>query len=51
MARGRFLEILQNIYFGDNHKELPPKDSDEYDHTWKLRPYFNHLEKHFQEAL
>ena len=51
MARGRFLEILQNIHFADNHKELPPKDSDEYDRAWKLRPLFNHLEKHFQEAL
>ena len=51
ITRGRFLEILQNIHIADNHKELPPKDSDEYDRTWKLRPLFNHLEKHFQEAL
>ena len=36
MTRGQFLEILQNIYFADNHKELPPKDSDEYDRAWKL---------------
>ena len=51
MARGRFLEILENIHFADNHKELPPKDSDEYDCAWKLRPLFYHLEKHFLEAL
>ena len=25
MARGRFLEILQNIHFADNHKELHQK--------------------------
>ena len=50
MARGRFLEILENIHFADNHKELPPKDSDEYDCAWKLRPLFYHLEKHFLEA-
>ena len=30
-TRARFLEILQNIYFADNHKELPPKESEEYD--------------------
>ena len=29
MTRGRFLKILQNIHFADNHKELP-KDSDEH---------------------
>ena len=27
MAREQFLEILQNIHFADNHKELPPKES------------------------
>ena len=51
MARGRFLEILQNIHFDDNQKELLPKDSDEHDRAWKLRLLFNHIEKHFQEAL
>ena len=51
MTRGQFLEILQNIHFADNHKELPPKVGDQYDRAWKLRPLFNHREKHFQEAL
>ena len=51
MTRARFLEILQNIHFADNHKELPPKESEEYDRAWKLRPLFDHLEKHFQDML
>ena len=51
MARARFLEILQNIHFADNHKELPPKVSQEYDRAWKLRPLFDHLEKYFQDML
>ena len=40
MTRAQFLEILQNIDFADNHKQLPPKESQEYDHAWKLRPLF-----------
>ena len=48
MTRARFLEILQNIHFADGHKELPPKESDR---AWKLRPLFDHLEKHFQDML
>ena len=51
MTRPQFLEILQNIYFADNHKELPPKESEEYVHAWKLRPLFDHLGKHFQDML
>ena len=51
MARARFLEILQNIHFADNHKELSPKESEEYDRAWKLRPLFDHLGKHFQDML
>ena len=51
MTRARFLEILQNIHFADNHKELPPKESEEYDHASKLRPLFDHLGKHFQDML
>ena len=51
MTRARFLEILQNIHFADNHKALPPKESEEYDHAWKLRPLFDHLGKHFQDML
>ena len=51
MTRARFLEILQNIHFADNHKELPPKESEEYDRAWKLRPLFDHLGKHFQDML
>ena len=31
MKRARFLEILQNIHFADNHKEFPQKESEEYD--------------------
>ena len=38
MTRARFLEILQNIHFADNHKELPPKESEEYDeHMCKFK--------------
>ena len=51
MTRARFLEILQNIHFADNHKEMPPRESEEYDRTWKLRPLFDHLGKHFQDML
>ena len=51
MTRARFLEVLQNIHFTDNHKELPPKESEEYDRAWKLRPLFDHLGKHFQDML
>ena len=51
MARARFLEILQNIHFADNRKELPSNESEEFDRAWKLRPLFNHLGKHFQDML
>ena len=51
MTRARFLEILKNIHFADNHKELPPKESEEYDRARKLRPLFDHLGKHFQDML
>ena len=51
MTRARFLEILQNIHFADNHKELPPKEKEEYDRAWKLRPLFDHLGKHFLDML
>ena len=51
MTRARFLEMLRNIYFADNHKKLPPKESEEYDRAWKLRPLFDHLGKHFQDML
>ena len=51
MKRARFLEILQNIHFADNHKELPPTESEETDRAWKLRPLFDHLGKHFQDML
>ena len=42
---------MKNIHFADNHKELPPKKSEEYDCAWKLRPRFYHLGKHFQDML
>ena len=51
MTRARFIEILQNIHFADNHKELLRKESEEYDRAWKLRPLFDHLGKHFQDML
>ena len=51
MTRAQFLEILQNIHFIDNHKELPPKEGEEYHRAWKLRPLFDHLGKHFQDML
>ena len=51
MTRARFLEILENIHFADNYKELPPKESEKYDRAWKRRPVFHHLGKHFQDML
>ena len=45
MTRARRLEILQNIHSADNHKKLPPKESEEYDRAWKLKPLFDHLGK------
>ena len=42
---------MQNIHFADNHKELPPKESEEYDRAWKMSPLFDHLRKHFQDML
>ena len=51
MTRAQFLEILQNIHFADNHKEPSPKESEEYECAWKLRPLFDHLGKHFQDML
>ena len=30
---------------------MPPKESEEYDQPWKLRPIFDHLAKHFQDML
>ena len=42
---------MQNIHFADNHKEWPPKESEEYDRAWKLRPLFDHPGKHFQDML
>ena len=51
MTKARFLEILQNIHFADNHMKLSPKESEEYDHGWKLRPLSGHLGKHFQDML
>ena len=51
MTRDRFLEILQNLHFVDNLQKLPPKESQSLDRAWKLRSFFNHLLKHFQEAL
>ena len=51
MTRDRFLEILQNLHFVDNLQKLPPKESQSLDRAWTLRSFFNHLLKHFQEAL
>ena len=51
MTRSRFFEILQNMHFSDNLQNLPPRDSEQYDRAWKLRPLFDHLLKHFQEAM
>ena len=51
MNRDRFLEILQNLHFVDNLQKLPPKESESFDRAWELRPFFDHLLKHFQEAL
>ena len=51
MTRDQFLEILQNLHFVDNLQKLPPKESQSLDRAWTLRSFFNHLLKHFQEAL
>ena len=51
MTRDRFLEILQNLHFVDNLQKLPPKESESFDRAWKLKPFFDHLLKHCQEAL
>ena len=51
MTRDRFLEILQNLQFADNLQKLPPKESESFDRAWKLKPFFDHLLKHCQEAL
>ena len=51
MTRSRFFEILQNMHFSENLQNLPPRDSEQYDRAWKLRPLFDHLLKHFQEAM
>ena len=51
MTRVRLIEILQNIHFADNHKELSSKGSEKYDRAWKLRPLFDNLGKHFQDML
>ena len=51
MTRDRFLEILQNLHFVDNLQKLPPKEKESFDRAWKLRPFFDQLLKHFQEAL
>ena len=47
MTRDRFLEILQNLHFADNLQ----KESESFDCASKLRPFFDHLLKHFQGAL
>ena len=47
MTRDRFLEILQNLHSADNLHKLPLKESESFDHPWKLRPFFDHLLKHF----
>ena len=51
MTRAQLLETLQNIHFADNHKELLPKEREEYDRAWKLRPPFDHQGKHVQDML
>ena len=51
MTRNRFLEILQNLHFAYNLQKFPPKESERFDCAWKLRPFLDHLLKHFQEAL
>ena len=45
------MEILQNLHFAYNLQKLPPKESERFDCAWKLRPFLDHLLKHFQEAL
>ena len=51
MTRDRFLEILQNLHFADNLQKLPPKESESFDRAWKLRPFFDHLLKHFKKLF
>ena len=45
LTRTRFLEILQNLHFGDNNT------SDTSDKGYKLRIVMNHLNKAFQAAM
>ena len=51
MIRDRYLEILQNLHFAHNLQKPLPKESESFDHAWKLRPFFDHILKHFQEAV
>ena len=51
MKRVRFWEIFQNMHFADNLQNLPPRNREQYDRAWKLRPLFDHLLKHFQEQM
>ena len=30
---------------------MPPKENEEYDCAWKMRPPFYHIGKHFQDML
>ena len=39
------------MHFSDNLQNSPPRDSEQYDRAWKLRPLFDHLLKHFREAM
>ena len=39
------------MHFADNLQDVSPRDSEQYDCVWKLRPLFSYLLKRFQEAV
>ena len=39
------------VLFRAQTQKIPAKESESFDRACKLRPFFDHLLKHFQEAL
>ena len=50
MTRVRFWEIFQNMHFADNLQNVPPRNREQYDRAWKLRPLFDLLTEAFPRA-
>ena len=51
MTRQRYMDILQNLHFADNTQTLPPKTCPTFDRAWKVRPFLDHLQRHFMSSL